>query len=112
MSRKTLYVLVSLIVGAGLAAALFFVFVTPSASAKYEKLNAGMTLEDVQAALGEAGTDSHPGGTTGVYLPDRSFSFSSDASQHKDHYWKLSDGMIIASFGSDGRITKKTFLRR
>jgi hypothetical protein len=112
MSRKALYVLLSLILAAGIAAARCFALFTSSASAKYEKLKAGITPEEAQAALGDSGTDSHPGGTTGVYLIDRSFSFSPDSLQQKEHYWKFSDGMIIASFGSDGKIAEKTFLRR
>ena len=48
-SRKALYVILSLTLLAGLALAIGFFFLTSSASAKYERLVADITLEEAQA---------------------------------------------------------------
>ncbi len=111
-TRKLLPWLFGLAIGAALAAAILFYFLTPSARSKYERIRAGMTLTDVQTAVGFAGTEMHPGDTTGQYIFDQSEDFSRVQSEQVTHYWKFRDGLIIAQFGGDGAVSKKTFLRR
>ncbi|HMF17810.1 MAG TPA: hypothetical protein VKE98_11425 [Gemmataceae bacterium] len=83
-----------------------------TARANYEKLRAGLTLQDAQAVLAMEGSDTPPAEMSRRFLFACSEVYRSDRrGTTKAHYWVLRDGLIIGRFDSDAIIVAKTYMR-
>ena len=94
-----------------LAAAVAVVLARPpSALARYDRVAAGMTAADAEAALGGLG-EADPGDTTGKFLFDRAERFAQPDAGTRRRYWRFPDGLVVLELASGGEVVGKTFLR-